>query len=131
MRDAGFMRDETLYAKIVDGIGFRYLQVAALTGWHCKGIALNNRPMTPTLPFHQAWVDKQGVDKAKFLEHYNSLGVSTKSRKAVQMQNAFKIDGVPSIGVAGRFYTDGTLAKTMDRALQVTDYLIAEARKQR
>ena len=56
---------------------------------------------------------------------------SAKSRKAVQMQNAFKIDGVPSIGVAGRFYTDGTLAKTMDRALQVTDYLIAEARKQR
>jgi thiol:disulfide interchange protein DsbA len=78
-----------------------------------------------------AWVDKQGVDKAKFLEHYNSFAVSTKSRKAVQMQNAFKIDGVPSIGVAGRFYTDGTLAKTMDRALQVTDYLIAEARKQR
>ena len=60
MRDTGFMRDETLYAKIVDGIGFRYLQVAALTGWHCKGIALNNRPMTPTLPFHQACVDKQG-----------------------------------------------------------------------
>ena len=78
-----------------------------------------------------AWIDKQGLDKTKFLEQYNSFSVSTKSRKAVQMQNAFKIDGVPSIGVAGRFYTDGTLAKNMDRALQVTDYLIAEARKQR
>jgi protein dithiol oxidoreductase (disulfide-forming) len=38
---------------------------------------------------------------------------------------------VPAIGIAGRYYTDGGLAGTMDRALQVTDYLIAEARKSR
>ncbi|MEY2953499.1 MAG: hypothetical protein RLZZ401_1586 [Pseudomonadota bacterium] len=76
-----------------------------------------------------AWVEKQGIDKAKFLELYKSFAIATKARKATQLQNAFKIDGVPSIGIAGRFYTDGTLAKTMDRALQVTDYLITEARK--
>ncbi len=76
-----------------------------------------------------AWVEKQGIDKAKFLEMYNSFSVSTKARKAAQLQNAFKIDGVPSIGIAGRYYTDGTLAKNMDRALQVTEYLISEARK--
>ena len=76
-----------------------------------------------------AWVEKQGIDKAKFLEQYNSFSTSTKIRKAVQLQNAFKIDGVPSLGIAGRFYTDGTLAKNMERALQVTEYLIAEARR--
>ncbi|HNW03208.1 MAG TPA: thiol:disulfide interchange protein DsbA/DsbL, partial [Burkholderiaceae bacterium] len=32
------------------------------------------------------------------------------------------------LGVAGRFYTDGTQAKSMERALQVVDYLIAEVR---
>ena len=38
---------------------------------------------------------------------------------------------MPALGIAGRYYTDGDLAGNMDRALQVTDYLIAEARKSR
>ncbi len=78
-----------------------------------------------------AWVEKQGVDKAKFTELYNSFSVSTKARRATQLQDAFKVQGVPALGIAGRWYTDGTLAGTMDRALQVTDYLVAEARKSR
>jgi thiol:disulfide interchange protein DsbA len=78
-----------------------------------------------------AWVEKQGVDKAKFAELYNSFSVSTKARRATQLQDAFKVQGVPAMGIAGRWYTDGTLAGTMDRALQVTDYLLAEARKSR
>jgi len=76
-----------------------------------------------------AWVAKQGVDQAKFLELYNSFSVSTKARKGTQLQDTFKIGGVPSLGIAGRFYTDATLAKTMDRALQVTDFLIIKARQ--
>ncbi len=75
------------------------------------------------------WVTKQGIDPAKFLELYNSFSVSTKARKGTQLQNTFKIDGVPSLGIAGRFYTDATLARTMERALQVTDFLITEARR--
>jgi thiol:disulfide interchange protein DsbA len=78
-----------------------------------------------------AWADKQGLDKAKFQELYNSFSVSTKARRAAQLQDAFKVEGVPALGIAGRYYTDGTMAGTMDRALQVTDYLIAEARKSR
>ncbi|MBI2768213.1 MAG: thiol:disulfide interchange protein DsbA/DsbL [Burkholderiales bacterium] len=76
-----------------------------------------------------AWAEKQGLDKAKFQELYNSFSVSTKARKATQVQDAFKVQGVPALGIAGRYYTDGTMAGNMDRALQVTDYLIAEARK--
>jgi thiol:disulfide interchange protein DsbA len=33
------------------------------------------------------------------------------------------------MGIAGRWYTDGELARSMDRALQVTDFLVGEARK--
>jgi len=74
------------------------------------------------------WVAKNGVDKAKFLEQYNSFSVSTKSGKGTQLQNTYKVEGVPALGVAGRFYTDGTLSKTMERGLQIVDYLIAEIR---
>ncbi|HSV35850.1 MAG TPA: thiol:disulfide interchange protein DsbA/DsbL [Ramlibacter sp.] len=77
------------------------------------------------------WVGQQGLDKAKFQELYNSFSVASKARRAVQLQDAYKVQGVPAIGIAGRYYTDGTLAGNMDRALQVTDYLIAEARKTR
>ncbi|MES2956325.1 MAG: thiol:disulfide interchange protein DsbA/DsbL [Pseudomonadota bacterium] len=76
-----------------------------------------------------AWAEKQGLNKVKFLEMYNSFGIATKARKATQLQDAYKVDGVPALGVAGRFYTSGELAKNMDRALQVTDYLVIQARK--
>ena len=74
------------------------------------------------------WVAKQGVDKAKFVEQYNSFTVATKATRATQLQNAYNIEGVPALGVAGRFYTDGTLSKNMPHALQVVDYLVAQVR---
>jgi thiol:disulfide interchange protein DsbA len=78
-----------------------------------------------------AWAEKQGIDKAKFAETYKSFGVAAKAKRAVQLQNDFKIEGVPSLGVAGRYYIDGTLAGNMDRALKVADALIAQTRQGR
>jgi thiol:disulfide interchange protein DsbA len=75
-----------------------------------------------------AWAEKQGVDKAKFNEVYKSFGVASKLKRAVQLQNDFKVEGVPSLGVAGRYYIDGTLAGSMDRALKVAESLIAQSR---
>lgn len=76
-----------------------------------------------------AFAEKNGLDRAKFQELYNSFNVSTKARKAKQLQDQYEVDGVPALGVAGRFYTDGTMAGGMDQALQVVDYLVAEARR--
>ena len=76
-----------------------------------------------------AWAQKQGLDKAKFSELYNSFPINLKARKATQLQDAFKVDGVPALGVAGRYYTSGSLAGTMERALTVTDHLVGLARK--
>ena len=74
------------------------------------------------------WATKQGIDKAKFLDAYNSFAVATKSRKATALQDAFKVDGVPSLGVAGKYFTSGAIAQTMERALLVTDYLLGLTR---
>ena len=74
------------------------------------------------------WVAKQGVDKGKFLEQYNSFTVSTKATRATQLQNTYKVEGVPALGIAGRFYTDATLAKNMDRGLLITDFLVSIVR---
>ena len=77
------------------------------------------------------WVARQGVDKTRFTEQFNSFTVSTQATRARQLQNAYQIEGVPALGVAGRFVTDGSMAKSMARALQVTEFLVAEVRAKR
>jgi protein dithiol oxidoreductase (disulfide-forming) len=74
------------------------------------------------------WVASQGVNKEKFVEQYNSFSVQTKAGKGTQLQNAYKVAGVPALGVAGRFYTDGSMAGNMDRALQAVEFLVGEVR---
>ena len=75
-----------------------------------------------------AWAEKQGIPKAKFVEMYNSFSVSTKARKATQLQDAYALDGVPALGINGRYFTSGSQAKTLERSLQVADYLIGQSR---
>jgi len=75
------------------------------------------------------WIGKQGVDVAKFKEVYNSFTVANQVRKASQLQEAYGVEGVPSMGVAGRYYTDGTMAGNMQNVLQVVDQLAAQSRK--
>ena len=77
------------------------------------------------------WAVKQGLDKAKFQEAYNSFSVAGKVKRATLLQEAYKVEGVPALGIAGRYYTDGSRSGSMGRALQVTDTLVADARKAR
>ena len=75
------------------------------------------------------FMTQNGVDGAKFAEAYKSFGVATKVRQGKALSEAYKIDGVPSIGVAGRWFTAPSLAGSPERALAVTDALIQMARK--
>jgi protein dithiol oxidoreductase (disulfide-forming) len=76
-----------------------------------------------------AWVVKQGVDKDKFLGFYNSFGVAGKVQRAKQLTEAYQVDGVPSLGVGGQYYTSGTQAKSLQRALTVVEHLAEAGRK--
>ena len=91
----------------------------------------NERQQLNTAPALAAWADKNGLPEKKFMETFGSFGVASKARRATQLQEAFKVQGVPALGIAGRFYTDGSLTQTMDRALQVADYLLGEVRRGR
>ncbi|MBS0443576.1 MAG: thiol:disulfide interchange protein DsbA/DsbL [Proteobacteria bacterium] len=77
----------------------------------------------------QAFMSKNGLDGARFLEVMNSFGVQTKARQAKQLAEAYKIDGVPALGIQGRFYTSGSLAGGQDKMLVVADFLIQASRK--
>ena len=75
------------------------------------------------------WVAEQGVDRAKFEEAYKSFGVAGKLRRAVQLQEAYGVEGTPALGIAGRYYTDGSMAGGFDNMLRLTNTLVEQARK--
>jgi thiol:disulfide interchange protein DsbA len=76
-----------------------------------------------------AFMARNGVDGEKFMALYNSFSVQTKTAQARKLAEAYQIDGVPALGVQGRFYTSGAMAGDLPRALAVADHLIQLARK--
>jgi thiol:disulfide interchange protein DsbA len=76
-----------------------------------------------------AFMTANGVDGAKFLEQFKSFSVQAKVRQAKQLSEAYKIDGVPTMGVQGIYLTSGSLAGSNERALAVTDNLVQSLRK--
>lgn len=76
-----------------------------------------------------AFMTKNGVDATKFMEAYDSFAVQAKLRQADQLVGGYKIDGVPALGIQGRFFTSGTLAGDNPRALAVADFLVQRLRK--
>ena len=78
-----------------------------------------------------AWAQTQGLPRAKVQAAYQSFGVTTRIRRAQLLQDAYEVEGVPALGVAGRFYTDGEMAGDMARAVQVADSLVARVRQGR
>ena len=74
-----------------------------------------------------AWMGKQpGIDLAKFKAMYNSFTVSNQVKKASQLQDAYGVEGVPAMGVGGRYYTDGTQAGGLVGMLKVIEALVAK-----
>ncbi len=83
-----------------------------------------------------ALMSRLGVDAAKFKDAFNSFGVQSKSMQAGKLSEGYRIDGVPALGIAGRFLTAPSQAGTQgqsevaqgQQALIVADFLIKRAR---
>jgi thiol:disulfide interchange protein DsbA len=83
------------------------------------------------------FVVKQGIDKKAFTALYTSFGVQTKVRRAAQLQESYRVDGVPMIAIGGRYITSPSIAgatmanqpESMQQAasLQVMDALVLKA----
>ena len=85
------------------------------------------------------YISKQGIDRQKFLELYNSFGVQSKVRRVAQLQQAYQVDGVPLVVIDGRYQTSPSIvAESMGNVpeqalhkgtLQVMDWLVAQTAK--
>lgn len=78
-----------------------------------------------------AWVSAQGVDSKKFSDAYNSFGVISQAKRADQMAQAYKIQGVPALAVDGKYLVTGKEVKGYPELVALTDQVIDKARGDR
>lgn len=100
---------------------------------HVDRVRLNQEPVL------MDWVGKNGLDKAKFLEAWNSFGVMTKMKRLPQILNAYKVDSVPTLVIDGRLMTSpavvGAQNPGMDEAvlsratIQALDNIVTKVAK--
>jgi thiol:disulfide interchange protein DsbA len=75
-----------------------------------------------------AFAQENGLDVAKVKQAWESFGVRTKMKQASALTDAYAIDGVPMIGIHGR-YTTSVSQGGPQGCLASTDSLIAQLRK--
>jgi thiol:disulfide interchange protein DsbA len=76
------------------------------------------------------WLGKRGVDMAKYDGAFRSFSVESKLRRAAQLTQAYKIDGVPALAVQGRYLVTAGLTGERKSMVRVADHLVGESRKQ-
>jgi thiol:disulfide interchange protein DsbA len=85
------------------------------------------------------WVSKNGVDRQTFLNAWNSFGVTTKLHRQRQLVDTYKIDGVPTVIIDGKYLTSPSVLaaalksndeqKLFAATLQTMDALVERAAK--
>jgi thiol:disulfide interchange protein DsbA len=83
-----------------------------------------------------AFIAKQDIDQKKFAETFNSFTVQSKVSRVRQLQDIYRIEGVPTIAIDGQYITSpaqvgktmrGSSEEAMNSAtLQVMDALVAK-----
>lgn len=98
---------------------------AAFEALHAKGLKLYDDKSI------LEWVTARGVDARKFGDAYNSFGVVSKVKRADQMVQAYKVQGVPALAVDGKFMVLNEGIKGHDDLVARTDKVIDKARADR
>jgi len=71
----------------------------------------------------------QGVDKEKFLANFDSFAVEMRARQALQLGQQYKINGVPTLAVNGKYTISGTQAGSHRGMVDIASFLIKKETK--
>lgn len=82
-----------------------------------------------TVPALATFFKQYGVNNDEFNELYSSFGVSVKTRQADTLSREYKITGVPSFGVNGKYLVLRSNLKNDMETFQVIDFLVEKERK--
>ena len=76
------------------------------------------------------WVGAKGLDVKRFIDAYKSFGVQSKVQRADQLVRAYRINGVPTLAIDGKWTTSASMAGSHEASLKVADELVMRARKE-
>lgn len=68
---------------------------------------------------------RNGVDRAEFLEAFNSFAVNSKVSRARELTRRYGIDGTPAVVINGKYRSSPASAGSYEALIDVMDYLIA------
>lgn len=74
---------------------------------------------------------EHGIERDKFLQTFRSFGVRMKVERAKQLNVAYMVNSVPTLVVDGRYMTSPAMAGGEEAAMQVVDFLIKRAQRER
>jgi thiol:disulfide interchange protein DsbA len=77
------------------------------------------------------WITRQGIDRKKFVNIYNSFTVANQSSQSSQMSRKYGLKGVPSLVVDGKYLVSGRMGGTPQETISTLDELIKKVRKER
>lgn len=75
------------------------------------------------------WLAKQGVDMGKYHAALRSFGVDTELKRAAEMARAYKLDGVPTIAIDGRYLVSADLVGDREGMIVAAQQVLDLARK--
>ncbi|SFL05145.1 thiol:disulfide interchange protein DsbA [Nitrosomonas aestuarii] len=75
------------------------------------------------------WVEKQGVDKEKFVNIYNSFTIQNQVARSNQMTRQYQLTGVPALVIEGKYVTSGRQGGTPQLTIRILDEIIDMVRK--
>lgn len=70
------------------------------------------------------FVAENGVNREQFIKEYNSFSVDGMIRKVKKKQQAYKIEGVPSVAVNGKYLTSGSMSGSYDNLINIINHLV-------
>ena len=74
-----------------------------------------------------AWLGRNGVDAARFEQTLKSFGVQTRVQRSKQLSIAYKLEGVPTLAVHGRYTIPS--GRGFEAMLKTAEELIGATRK--
>ena len=119
-------------------VSFRETRIQQL---HYALVALGKADELSARVFHAIHVDRirldtpqkmaevLGLDAKQFVEVYDSFSVRTRARRGAQLSEAYGLEGVPALAVAGKYLTAPSMAGSNPAALRVVDWLVAREKK--
>lgn len=78
-----------------------------------------------------SWVQRQGVDRRRFADAFESFGIQTRLTQDEQLVRNYKVRSVPLLTMDGRYAITGGAARNLADLLPIADGLIERVRAER